>query len=62
LNETMHSVGDSTPTECIVESILDLTALWHPPPVEAGDLGRVSSVLNKFLEAKSKFFLLVTRR
>ena len=29
----------------LVESMLDLTALWRPPPLEAGGLGRVSSVL-----------------
>jgi hypothetical protein len=30
----------------LAESILDLTALWNPPPTEAGVLGRISSVIN----------------
>jgi len=26
---------------------LDLAALWHPPPIEAGELGQISIVLIK---------------
>ena len=45
----------------LVESILDLAALGHPPPIEAGVLGRIGSVINSKGDAvASPLFTIIT--